>query len=83
MIADLGTKLVKFVAKMRRGMRAPGVGSGAGKITRTLNLPFQPVIFADGQYAIFDDMADFKVDFKPEVHDFDNLCSRSKLIRLD
>ena len=24
-------------------------------------MPFRPVIFADGQYAIFDDMAGFKV----------------------
>ena len=27
-------------------------------------MPFRPVIFADGQYAIFDDMAGFKVRSK-------------------
>ena len=37
------------------------IGPAAGRIIRSLNMPFRPVIFADGQYAIFDDMAGFKV----------------------
>ena len=61
MIANFGTKLVKFVAKRRKGLRTPGQGEKSGKVIRNLNMPFRPVIFADGQYAIFDDMAGFKV----------------------
>ena len=68
MIANFGSKLVKFVQKQRKGLRAPGQGSGAGKIVRSLGMPFRPVIFADGQYAIFDDMAGFKVHFQHFHH---------------
>ena len=92
MIASFGSRLVKFVMKRIKGLRAPGqglctmdsvnrkknlsfgldfsvnrihyyyiIGPAAGRIIRSLNMPFRPVIFADGQYAIFDDMAGFKV----------------------
>lgn len=61
MIADFGTKLVRFVAAYKKVYRVPGQGATAAKISRSLNMPFRPIIFADGQYAIFDDMADFKV----------------------
>ena len=61
MIANFGTKLVRFVAAKKKGYRVPGQGAAAKKITRSLGMPFRPVIFADGQYAIFDDMAEFKV----------------------
>ena len=61
MIADFGTKLVRFVGAKLKGVRAPGQGAAGGKFARSLNMPFRPVIYADGQYAIFDDMAEFKV----------------------
>ena len=61
MIADFGAKLVRFVAAKKKGYRVPGQGALAGKIKRSLGMPFRPVIFADGQYAIFDDMSEFKV----------------------
>jgi hypothetical protein len=61
MIASFGTRLVRFVAGLQKGIRTPGQGAGAAKMTKSLNMPFQPIIFADTQYAIFDDMADFKV----------------------
>lgn len=57
MIAEFGEKLVRFVAGQKRN-RVPG------KITSpfTWQLPFQPVIYADSQYAIFHDMSGFKVN---------------------
>lgn len=61
MIADFGTKLVRFVAAKQRGVRIPGQGNATAKMSRTLNMPFMPIIFADGQYAIFDNMAELKV----------------------
>ena len=61
MIADFGTKLVRFVGSKLKGVRAPGQGAAGGKFARSLNMPFRPVIYADGQYAIFDDMKEFKV----------------------
>ena len=54
MIADFGAKLVRYVASKKK--RSIGSSTGAARYTRSLDMPFQPVIFADGQYAIFEDM---------------------------
>ena len=63
MVSEFGTRLVRFVGTKLRGVRTPGQGVAGGKFARSLNMPFRPVIFADGQYAIFDSMAEFKVRY--------------------
>ena len=45
-VSDLGTKIATFV--------------GAKKLRKPLSLPFQPVIYADARYAIFDDISAYK-----------------------
>ena len=40
----------------------PILGPTGAKIARSLKMPFRPIIYADGQYAIFDDMAEFKIN---------------------
>jgi len=80
MIANFGTKLVRFVASKKKGYRVPGQGAHAAKITRSLGMPFRPVIFADGQYAIFDDMSEFKVQTDETGLDLDHMKLALKTI---
>ena len=45
MIANFGTKLVRFVASKKKGYRVPGQGAHAAKITRSLGMPFRHSIY--------------------------------------
>ena len=45
MIANFGTKLVRFVASKKKGYRVPGQGAHAAKITRSLGMPFRYSIY--------------------------------------
>ena len=54
MVSELGRKMMVFVANKRLRKRLP--------------LPFQPVIIADHQFAIFDNMDDYKYSYSQLVH---------------
>ena len=45
MIANFGTKLVRFVASKKKGYRVPGQGAHAAKITRSLGMPFRQSLY--------------------------------------
>ena len=64
MIANFGTKLVRFVASKKKGYRVPGQGAHAAKITRSLGMPFRYSI------CILETVQDFliKLSIKPLMH---------------